>query len=147
MTLNGGSCQVSPPIFYLNALNTAFQVGTDPAIELGAFEPQTTGLTGASMAGTFFVGTSEVVNQDAQAEIGVLTLASNGNLTSTMDTASTLSQTAGAAGSDTLSLNPDGTFSTASSGGTKVGVAISGSRFVMISNPTLMFPTLLIGQQ
>jgi hypothetical protein len=147
MTLSGNGCEALPPIFYLNALNTAFEVGTDPAIELGGFEPQTTGLTNASVAGTYFVGTSEVVSQSAQAEVGILSLTSGGILTSTSDTASTSSQAAGTAGSDTYSLNSDGTFSTGSSGGTTVGIAISGSRFVIVSNPTLTFPTLMIGQQ
>jgi hypothetical protein len=147
VTLNGSSCGANPPISYLNSLNSAFVLGTDSAIELGSFEPQTTGLTNASLAGTYFVGTSEVVNQAAQAEVGIVTLTSNGILTSTSDTASTLSQTAGAAGSDTYFLNSDGTFSTGSSGGTTVGIAISGSKFVIVNNPILTFPTLLIGQQ
>jgi hypothetical protein len=147
LTLNGSDCGAHPPLAYLNALNTAFVLGTDSAIELGSFEPQATGLTNASLAGTYFVGTSEVVNQAAQAEVGIVTLTSNGIMTSTSDTASTLSQTAGAAGSDTYLLNSDGTFSTGSSGGTTVGMAISGSKFVIVSNATLTSPTLLIGQQ
>ncbi|HMD84582.1 MAG TPA: Ig domain-containing protein [Terriglobia bacterium] len=147
VTLNGSGCGANPSIAYLNSLNTAFVLGTDSAIELGSFEPRTTGLTNASLAGTYFVGTSEVVNQAAQAEVGIVTLTSNGIVTSTSDTASTLSQTAGASSSDTYSLNPDGTFSTGSSGGTTVGMAISGSKFVIVNNPTLTFPTLLIGQQ
>jgi hypothetical protein len=147
MTLSGSGCEPAPPIYYLNGLNSAYQVGTDAAIELGSFEPQTTGLTTAAMAGTYFLGTSEVVSQDAQAEVGILTLGSNGNLTSITDTASTLSQTADTAGSDSLTLNSDGSFSTTSSGGITVGVAISASKFVITSTPTLTFPTLLVGQQ
>ncbi len=147
ITLGGSGCGDNPPIPYLNSLNTAFVLGTDPTIELGSFEPQAAGLSDASVAGTYYQGTSEVVNQAAQAEVGVVTLTSNGILTSTSDAASTLAQTAGAALSDTFSLNPDETFSTGSSGGTTVGIAISGSKFVIINNPTLTFPTLLIGQQ
>ncbi len=147
VTLGGSACGANPPIPYLNSLNTAFVLGTDSAIELGSFEPQTAGLTNASLAGTYFVGISEVVNQAVQAEVGIVTLTSNGIVTSTSDTASTLSQTAGAAGSDIYFFNPDGTFSTGSSGGTTVGIAISGSKFVLVNNPTLTFPTLLIGQQ
>jgi hypothetical protein len=147
VTLGGPNCGANPPILYLNSLNSAFVLGTDPAIELGTFEPQTTGLTNSSLAGTYFVGTSEVVNQGAQAEVSILTLTSNGILTSTSDAASTLSQTTGVASADTYSLNPDGTFSTGSSGGTTVGVAISGSKFVIVNNPTLTFPTLQIGQR
>jgi hypothetical protein len=79
--------------------------------------------------------------------VGTLTLTSNGILTSTTDSASILSQNVDVAASDTLSLNPDGTFSTGSSGGVTVGIAISGTNFVIVGNPTLTFPTLLIGQQ
>jgi hypothetical protein len=88
-----------------------------------------------------------VVSQYASAEVGIVTLASNGVVTSTSDTASTLSQSVGAAGFDTYTFNPDGTLSAASSGATIVGIAISGSKFVIISNPTLTFPTLQIGQR
>jgi hypothetical protein len=143
----GGGCGANPPIPYLNSLNSAFLLGTDSKVELGSFEPQTTGLTNASLAGTYFVGTSEVVSQAAQAEVGILTLTSTGTVTSISDAASTLSQTAGAASSDTYSLNSDGTFSTGSSGGTTVGIAISGSKLVIVNNPTLTFPTLQIGQR
>jgi hypothetical protein len=44
-------------------------------------------------------------------------------------------------------LNGDGTFSIGSSGGTTVGIAISGNKFVIVSTPTLTFPTLQIGQR
>ncbi len=147
VTLSGSGCGANPPIQYLDALNTAFVLGTSSAMELGSFEPQTTGLTNASLAGTYFVGTSEVVSQAAQAEVGIVSLTSNGLITSTSDTASNLSQSAGVAGSDTYSLKPDGTFSTGSSAGTTVGIAISGSKYVIVNNPTLTFPTLLIGQR
>ena len=143
----GSGCGANPPIPYLSSLDTAFVLGTDSAIELGSFEPQTTGLSNASLAGTYYVGASEIVNQAAQAEVAILNLTSNGIVTSTTDAASTLSQTAGTPSSDTYSLNSDGTFSTGSSGGTIVGIAISGSKFVIVNNPTLTFPTLQIGQR
>ena len=107
VTLSGSNCGANPPIPYLNALNAGFVLGTDSAVELGSFEPQTTGLTNASLAGTYFVGTSEVVSQGVQAEVGILTLTANGVVTSTIDTASTLSQTAGTASSDTFSLKSE----------------------------------------
>jgi len=147
VTLNGSGCGANPPIAYLDSLNAAFVLGTDSAVELGSFEPQTSGLNSASLVGTYFEGTSEVVNQAAQAEVGIVTLTGNGIVTSTSDTASTLSQSVAAAGSDIYFLNPDGTFSTGSSGGTTVGIAISAGKFVIVNDPTLTFPTLLIGQQ
>jgi hypothetical protein len=147
VTLSGTNCGANPPILYLNSLNTAFVLGTDSAIELGSFEPQTAGLTNASLAGTYFVGTSEVVSQAAQAEVGILTLTSNGIVTSTSDAASTLSQTPGVVSADTYVLNSDGTFSTGSFGKTIVAIAISGSKFVIVNNPPFIFPTLLVGQR
>ena len=146
-TLTGDNCGATPSIFYLNNLNSAFVLGTDPAVEVGAFEPATSGLSNNTVAGTYFVGTSDIVSQQAQAEVGIVTLASNGVLTSTTDIASTLTQNVGVSGSDTLLLSADGTFSTGSSGGTKVGLAITGKKFVIVSTPTLTFPTLQIGQR
>jgi len=146
MTLGSG-CGANTPITYLNSLNSAFVLGTDAAIELGSFEPQTTGLTQASLAGTYFLGTSEVVNQSAQAEVGILTLAGNGTFTITTDAASTLTQTLDALSTGTLFLNSNGTFSTGSSGGTVVGIAVSKSKLVMVNTPTFTFPTLLVAQQ
>jgi hypothetical protein len=147
ITLGGSNCGAAPSIPYLNAFNSSFFVGTDSSVELGSFEPQTTGLTNDSMAGTYYVGTSEVVSQAAQAEVGILTLTPNGILTTATDISSTVSQNTGVAGSDTLSVNPNGTFSTGSSGGVTVGIAISGSKFTIVDNPTLTIPTLLIAQQ
>ena len=69
VTLNGTNCGATPPIPYMNAMNSAFVLGTNPAAELGAFEPQSAGLSNASLAGTYYVGTSEIVSQDAQAEV------------------------------------------------------------------------------
>jgi hypothetical protein len=147
VTLTGNNCASSPPIFYLYNLDSAFQISTDSSIELGTFESQTTGLTTNSLAGTYYMGTSEVVSQAAQAELGLLTLTGNGIVTTTTDTASTSTQSAGVAGSDTITLHADGTFSTGSSGGTTVGIAIAGNKLVIVSNPTLTFPTLQIGQR
>jgi hypothetical protein len=147
VTLVGNNCGNSPPIPYLNALDSGFVLGTDSTVELGSLEPQASGLTNAAVAGTYFTGTSEVVSQSSQAEVAITTLTSTGVLTSITDTASTLNQTIGVAGADTYSLKADGTFSTGSSGATIVGIAISGSRFVTVANPTLTFPILQIGQR
>jgi hypothetical protein len=147
VTLAGNSCPANPPVFYLNDLNTAFVLGTDPAVEVGAFEPVSAGLTSNSLAGTYFLGTSEIVNQQAQAEVGIVNLTGGGILTSTTDIASTLTQSVGVSGTDTIALNADSTFSTGSSGGVTVGIAITAKKFVIVSTPTLTFPTLQIGQQ
>lgn len=147
ITLVGSNCGATPPIPYLYSLNTGFTVGTDPTVELGSFEPQTTGLTNAAIAGTYFTGTSEVVSQGSQAEVGIVTLTSGGILTSTTDSSSVLNQSTAVAGSDTYTLKSDGTFSTGSSGSTIVGIAVSGSKFVLVANPTLTFPILQVGQR
>ena len=147
VTLSGNNCGAFPPIPYLNAINSAFVVGADPTVELGSFEPMTSGLGNATVAGTYFAGTSEIVSQAAQAQVSIVTLNSNGTFTTVTDSASTLALNAGAATADTYTLNPDGTFSTGSSGGVTVGIAISPSKFVIVANPTLTFPTLQIGQQ
>ena len=143
----GSSCGTTLSLFYLTSLNNAYVLGTDTTASLGTFEPQTSGLTIGNLAGTYYVGTWEVVSQSAQAEVAVLTVSNAGVVTSTTDSASILSQTAGTAGSDTWTLNSNGTISTASSGKATLGIAISGSKFAIIGNPALTYPTLLIGQQ
>jgi hypothetical protein len=143
----GSACGADAPISYLYSLNHAFVLGTDPAVELGSLEPQTVGLTNGSVAGTYFMGTTEVVSQAAQTDVGVLTLAPNGTLTGTLDSTSTLSQTPDASPFDTFFLNANGTFSTGSSGGTVVGIAISNSKLVMVNTPTSTVPTLVVMQQ
>jgi hypothetical protein len=147
VTLTGSACGANPPIAWLNTLNSAFVLGTGPTIELGAFEPQALGLSISSLAGTYYLGTSEVVSQSDQAEVGILTVASNGVVTGALDSATTSAQTAGVAVSDTYTLNSNGTVTAASSGGATVGVAISGNKFVIVNDPTMTFPTLLIDQR
>ena len=44
-TLTGGNCGATPSIFYLNSLNSAFVLGGDPTVEVGAFEPVTPSLS------------------------------------------------------------------------------------------------------
>lgn len=147
VTLAGSNCEANPPLFYLNSVNTASFLGTDPTVEVGNLAPVTANPTAASIAGTYYVGTSEIVNQQAQAEVGIVAVASNGVITSTTDVASTLVQSAGVSGSDTLVLNADGTFSTGSSAGATVGISFNPAMFVIVGNPTLTFPTLQIGQR
>jgi hypothetical protein len=131
----------------MESLNSAFVLDTSSAVEVGTWDPQTTGLTNASLAGTYYVGTSEVLSQSSQPELDIITLTSAGGMQFTSDTTSTLNQTTGAVRSDTYSLNSNGTFSTGSSGGLVVGVAISGSKFVIVNNLLSTFPVLQIGQQ
>lgn len=146
-TLTGSNCGATPPISYFDGPNSAVVVGTDPTGQLGALVPQTTGLTVPAIAGTYYLGTSEIVSQSATAEVGSLTISANGTVTSTIDSTSTLTQAIGTAGTDTYALNADGTLTTASSGGATVGIAISSNNFVIIENPTLAFPTLAIAHQ
>ncbi len=147
VTLAGNNCGANPPVLYLNSLNNASVLGTDSTVQLGSLEPLASNLNNSAIAGVYFSGTSEIVNQQAQAEVGILTLAGNGVLTSTTDVASTLTQSAGVSSSDTIVLNADGTFSTGASAGTTVGIAVNANKFVITATPTLTFPTLEIGQR
>ena len=147
VTLNGSGCGATPPIPYLNGANSAFYVGTDATVELGAIDPQATNISASLVSGTYFIGTSEIPNQAAEAEVGVVTLGADGSMTFTTDSVSTVGQSVGTAGVDTYSLNADGSFSRGSSGSSTVGIAVSGSKIVLIGNPSLTFPILLIGQR
>lgn len=148
MTLVGGNCGANPPILYLDALNSGYLLGTNANIELGIFEPQTTGLTNAALAGTYFMGTQEVVSQDSQPEVGIINLTNAGVLTSTTDSTSTLNQFVSVAASDSYTVNSaNGAITTGSSGSTVVGVAITPTHFVIVSNPAFTFPLLQVAQQ
>jgi hypothetical protein len=89
----------------------------------------------------------EVVIQSAQAEVDPVAPNGSGSITGTTETSSMSAQDAGLAFlAATYSVNPDGTFSVSSSGGTVAGIVISSTKFVMFSPSALAtsYPTLLV---
>jgi hypothetical protein len=133
-----------PPVFYLTGNNTGVMMGTDdPGVLLGQLAPQSaTSIT----AGTYDIGTQEVVNQDVNETLtGEATITSSGSVTGTGDSTSVSAvQNGDLPISATLTVNADGTFSTSANPGIIMGVVISGSQLIQVDGQASTFPTILI---
>jgi hypothetical protein len=133
-----------PPVFYLTGNNTGVMLSTDdPGVLLGQLAPQSaTSIT----AGTYDIGTQAVVSQSVNETLtGEATITGSGSLTGTGDSASIASPEQGNQPlSLTLTVNPDGTFSTSNNPGIITGVVISGSQLIQVDGQGSTFPTILI---
>jgi hypothetical protein len=119
-------------------------LGTDdPGVLIGELVPQSaTSIT----AGTYDIGTQEVVNQDVNETLtGEAEITSAGSLTGTGDsTAISAVQKGGQPLSATLTVNADGTFSLSNNPGVVMGVIISDSQLIQVDGQTSTYPTILI---
>ncbi len=136
---------------YLTDLNTGFLVDTLAGVDAGALAPQTVPAGGISaLAGTFFSGLAEAVNQEIGSNsVNEITL-SAGSVAGTSDSTSTGTQAADDTFTDTYTNLPsNGTFMAHSSSNTFVGVILNSHRFVMFdpSSITTPNPILLIVEQ
>jgi hypothetical protein len=148
MTLSGGSNCTNAPLFYLTATNTAFMLNMGSSVEDGQVEPQTGGpFTTASIAGTFYVGGLEVVNQAQHAGLGVVTVYSSGGTSTTGVSTSTTGQSADRTDTGTITVNSDGTFSSSSEPGVIIGIIISSTKAVDIDNDTSTYATIQVVKQ
>jgi hypothetical protein len=133
-----------PPVFYLTGNNTGVMLGTDdPGVLLGQLAPQSaTSIT----AGTYYVGTQEVVSQSVDETLtGEATITSSGSVIGTGDSTSLSAvQQGGQTVNSTLTVNPDGTFSTSSHPGIITGVVISGSQLIQVDGQASSYPTILV---
>jgi hypothetical protein len=133
-----------PPVFYLTGNNTGVMLGTnDPGVLIGQLVPQSaTSIT----AGTYDIGTQEVVNQSVNETLtGEATITSGGSLTGTGDSTSLSAvQKGGLPLSAALTVNADGTFSTSANPGIIMGVIISGSQLIQVDGPSSTYPTILV---
>ncbi len=139
LTITGGSTE----FLYLSSANKGFFINNDWERFFGEFEPQAAGpFDNSILAGTFFLGTDEVVRQSVSTDIGSATLDGIGGITFVIDLSSTSSQVAASSVTDTYTVQPDGTMTLGSSGSTVVGIVVSESKFVwighLISEPTIL---------
>jgi len=129
----------TPPVYYLTGPNTGFILGASGII--GQLAPQSATSIGA---GNYYFDTQAVYIDPGsiyEASTGVATINSSGVLTGSED-----SNEAGQANvpiNQTLTMNPDGSFSSSSNPGVTVGLVISDSEFVEVEYGTT-FPTILI---
>jgi hypothetical protein len=139
------SCGGDVPTLYLTATNTAFMLSGNQGVTFGQAEPQAAGpFDNTSVSGTFFMGTDAVVSQSMEPEVGFVILDGAGNVSGIGDATSTTSQDPNHSITDPYSVNSDGTFSIGLSGTTVIGIAISGSKFVMIDQVTSTYPSILV---
>ncbi len=128
-----------PPVFYLTGPNTGFMLGTDKNAMLGQLVPQSaTSIT----AGTYYFGTQEVPLEGVHETLtGVATITSDGDVTGTED--SSAGQQGNQPLSVTLTVNPDGTFSTSNNPGIITGLVVSGSQLIQVDSQS-SWPTILV---
>jgi hypothetical protein len=148
MTLSGGSgCGSGAPVFYLTAANTAFILTPDSGVEIGQVEPQTGGpFTTASIAGTFYAGMLEAVNQLQGTWSGVVTVNSSGDTSITGDSTKTTGQSADQTTTSTITVNSDGTFSASSEPGVIIGIIISSTKGVFTTDSST-YPAMMVMKQ
>jgi hypothetical protein len=147
------SCSSGAPtvLFYLVAPNQGFMMNHNDYqnTDVGEFEPQTVpggGFTTALMAGTFFGGTTEIVNQGSQAEDGLVTLSASAspNVSVISDQSSTTFQGANQLGTATITVASTGTFTSSDHPGRVTGLAIDQSNFLIINNTGSSYPSITL---
>ncbi|HUN64275.1 MAG TPA: putative Ig domain-containing protein [Candidatus Sulfotelmatobacter sp.] len=131
-----------PPVFYLTGTNTGFLLGTDPGSLLGQIAPQSaTSLT----TNTYYLGIQEVVNQGVQTATGFIQTNPSGAINGTVDETSIGSpEQANQILTDTLTVNSDGTFTSAQNGGKVYGIILSDSQAVTVNKQGHSYPTIMV---
>jgi hypothetical protein len=152
MAANGALLGCGKGGVYLTAANTWVYVGSDIGGFAGYATPQTGpsgGFTAASVAGTFFGGTSDIVNQNAQAEGDIVSLSGSGTNvsgTSVSDETSTNYQQADDV--ETISgatLGSNGTITQTKNGTKQVqGIAIDTTHFFIANHTDSSYPTISV---
>jgi len=122
--------------------NTGYFLAIDAWGLIGQFGPQS---ATSIAAGDYYFGTQAVYIDPGRiyaASTGVATINSSGVLTGSED--SNQAQAANGPMNQTLTMNPDGSFSSSSNPGVTVGLVISGSQFVEVEYESTFYPTILV---
>ena len=143
MTLSGSGCGNHSPVIYLSSANNGFIVDTDSGAGAGQIEAQTGGpFSVASVSGTLFQGTFEVVNQAEETSVGVVTLNGSGGVADTGDATSTTFQQADQTGTGTITVNSDGTVISSDHPSLITGIIVSSTQMVIVDNQGSTYPTV-----
>ncbi len=136
------------PSGYIYLTGTGFDVyiGADHGGFAGYSAAQTGNgsFSDLSLQGTFFGGTTKIINQSAQAESDMITLDGSGNVSNISDLSSVANQEADQSSTDTVAIAANGTFTTASHGSQVVGIVIDANYFLVASDISSSYPTLLL---
>jgi hypothetical protein len=145
VTLSTGTSTDTGKI-YLTGTGFAVYIGVDPGGFAGYAVSQTGNgsFSNASLRGTFFGGTAEVINQSAEAEDDLVTLDGTGNVSIISDLSSITHQQADQTSTDTITIAGNGTFTTASQGSQVVGIVIDARDLLVASNLSSSYPTILL---
>jgi hypothetical protein len=129
---------------YLTGTGFAVYIGADLGGFAGYAVSQTGGgsFTEGSLQGSFFGGTTEIINQSAQAEDDLITLDGTGSVSTISDLSSITQQQPDQTSTDTLTIAANGTFTTASHGSQVVGIVIDANHFLVASNISSSYPTI-----
>ena len=143
MTL--GNCGNGSPVFYLTNANTAFMLATGSSMEIGQVVPQAAGPF--SLSGTYLMGDLDVLNQNVNTGVGMLTMgSSNGTLIQDYTSFNNGQTQDSTQSTGAVPVNADGTFGTNQNGNINA-IVISSSTAVIIDNTTDTWPTIMIIQQ
>jgi hypothetical protein len=120
-------------------------LATGSSVEIGQVVPQAAGPF--SLSGTYSMGDLDVLSQNVNTGVGMVTMgSSNGTLIQDY-TSFTNGQTQDSTQSTgAVTVNTDGTFSTNQNGNINA-IVISSSTAVLIDNSTDTWPTIMIIQQ
>jgi uncharacterized repeat protein (TIGR01451 family) len=135
-TISGSGAGMHPPILYLIDSNSAFIVGTDPAVSFGFLEKQTAGsVSTTSISGTFFFG-GDAPNTGSHYDSGTAILDGAGGITGTDDSSgpnglskAAISPSNGGTYSFSTSFTPQGKGTV---GNNSIAYVISGSKLVFM---------------
>ena len=135
-TISGSGVGMHPPILYLIDSNSAFIVGTDPAVSFGFLEKQTGGpFSDASISGLFFFG-GDAPTTGSHYDSGTATFDGAGGITGTDDSSGpnglrpgAISPTMGGTYSFSTSFVPQGKGNV---GNNSIAYIISGSKLIFM---------------
>jgi len=111
----------------------------------GALQPDNGSLGNAALNGSFFGGTTAVINQAAEADGTIAGLnGAPGALSTTTDVSSITDQLAAQLSSSTVSINSNGTYTTNAQPGQIIGLVINSSYFLFADHTGSPYPTILL---
>jgi hypothetical protein len=130
---------------YLTGSTLAVYIGADAGAFAGysAAQSGSGSLSNTSLEGTFFGGGTEIINQSAEAECDLAIVNGAGGVSVTTDDTSTGSQAADQLSTETITIAPNGTFTTAAGPSQVTGIVINPSFFVVASDTSSSYPAIL----
>ena len=128
---------------FLVSKNTGVLVDNSTGVFAGQFMPQTVpsgGFTTTSLAGNYFGGTTEVVNQGITVNGEIAALSASGNISITQDKAGIGTRQADAVESPTFTTTSTGSLTLSDNPGQVAGLAMDSTHFLIAGGVNGSFP-------